>query len=530
LKNIRADETKFQAFLQPILTQQAGSSRYNDRNIRYQKSECFASIATHRVGLETPVNSLSRVALTLVVAGMIAAQVRSAEPPKPPETFDLAAIDSYVAGQVHDKGYVGLSLAIARDGQIVFAKGYGKSSLEPAADVGVDTSFAIGSITKQFTCACIFMLAEEGKLSVQDPVSKYYPGLARAADITLYDLMSHVSGYPDYYPLDFVDRRMLKPIELDKLIQDYAGAKLDFDPRTRWSYSNTGFIILGRVVEKVSGDTFGQFLERRIFKPLMMEHTYFEPGKSVQGLARGYTSFALGAPETAVPEAEGWIYSAGGIFASASDLARWDLALATGKVLKPDSYKFMTTARRLANGKSAGYGCGLVIAERDGEAILRHSGAVSGYLAYNAIVPRTKSAVVLLSNSELHGVDAIHETILGLVLKDQTEKEGPAVPKVKGLDAKAAALDFFHQLQAGKVDRTKLGEEFSVFLTDDRVKAASERFKPLGEPEKVEVRGTYERGGMEVARIRMTFKTTVLTGLLYRTPDGIIQQLLLNKE
>jgi D-alanyl-D-alanine carboxypeptidase len=478
------------------------------------------------------VTSLVRLALTLLSASLFLAIAPAADPSpsKLPESFDLAAIDTYVAAQVHDKGYVGLSVAILRDGQIVFAKGHGKSSLEPPADVAVDTPFAIGSITKQFTCASILLLAEEGKLSVQDPVSKYYPGLTRAADITLYDLMSHVSGYPDYYPLDFVDRRMLKPIELDKLIQDYAGAKLDFDPRTRWSYSNTGFIILGRVVEKVSGDTFGRFLERRIFKPLMMEHTYFEPGKSVQGLARGYTSFALGSPEVSVPEAGGWIYAAGGIFASASDLARWDLALVTGKVLKPDSYKLMTSARHLANGKSTGYGCGLVVGERDGETVLRHSGAVSGYLAYNAVVPRTKSAVVILANSELHGVDAIQDTILGLLLKDQTEKEGPAVPKVKGLDAKAAALDFFHQLQGGKVDRTKLGEEFSVFLTEERVKAASERFKPLGEPEKVEVRGTYERGGMEVARIRMTFKTTVLGGALYRTPDGIIQQLLLNKE
>src|SRR5262249_5207682 len=155
--------------------------------------------------------------------------------------------------------------------------------------------------------------------------------------------------------------------ECDKLIQEYAGAKLDFDPRTRWSYSNTGFIILGRVVEKVSGDTFGQFLERRIFKPLMMEHSYFEPGKSVQGLARGYTSLALGPQEPSVPEAGGWIYAAGGIYASASDLARWDIALAGGKILKPDSYRLMTTVRQLADGKLTDYGCGLAISRRDGE-------------------------------------------------------------------------------------------------------------------------------------------------------------------
>src|SRR5205823_4006884 len=148
----------------------------------------------------------------------------------PPKSFDLAAIDAYVAEQVKEKGYVGLSLAIVRDGKVVHAKGYGKSSLEPARDVTPETPFAIGSITKQFTCACIFLLAEEGKLSVKDPVAKYYPDLTRAKDITLYDLMTHVSGYPDYYPLDFVDRRMLKPIGRDALIKEYAGGKLDFEP------------------------------------------------------------------------------------------------------------------------------------------------------------------------------------------------------------------------------------------------------------------------------------------------------------
>ena len=127
----------------------------------------------------------------------------------------LPAIDAYVAAQVRDQGYPGLSLAILRDGKVVLAKGYGKRSIEDGAPVEPETMFAIGSVTKQFTCACILLLAEEGKLSVDDKVAKYYPGSDGAEDITLYDLMTHTSGYPDYYPLDFVDRRMVKPIAED---------------------------------------------------------------------------------------------------------------------------------------------------------------------------------------------------------------------------------------------------------------------------------------------------------------------------
>jgi CubicO group peptidase (beta-lactamase class C family) len=456
--------------------------------------------------------------------------IRADAPPEPPKTFDLTAIDTYIDGQVRAKGYIGLSLAVLRDGKLVFAKGYGRRSMELALAVETDTPFAIGSITKQFVCACVLLLADEGKLSASDPVAKYYPELTRAQDITLHDLMSHLSGYPDYYPLDFVDRRMMKPTDADVIIREYAGGKLDFEPGSRWSYSNTGFTILGRVVEKVSGKSLAAFLEQRIFKPLHMDHSFLTPKSETPGLARGYTAFALGLPEPAPVEQLGWLDAAGGIYASASDLAKWDLALLSGKVLKPQSYQLMTTSRRLKNGKSANYGCGLSIVQREGETILQHGGAVSGFLASNAMIPRTQSAVILLANSEDVSPSPLHSTVLGLLLKDQAAKEGPSIPKVNGPPAKDAALAFFHDMQSGAIDRSKLGEEFSYFLNEERVKAAAARYKPLGEPEKVEVAGTSERGGMEVASIRMAFKNAKLTGLLYRSPDGKIQQLLLHKE
>src|SRR5947208_3542690 len=182
--------------------------------------------------------------VVLAAALVVLAPARADPPAAPlPAVFDVPAVDAYVARQVREKGYVGLSLAVVRDGRLVLAKGYGAAALDGPA-VQTDTPFAIGSVTKQFTCACVFLLAEEGKLSVRDPVAKYYPDLTRAGDVTLYDLMSHASGYPDYYPLDFVDRRMHKPIAADDLIREYAGGKLDFAPGSRWSYSNTGYIIL----------------------------------------------------------------------------------------------------------------------------------------------------------------------------------------------------------------------------------------------------------------------------------------------
>src|SRR5262249_8578583 len=159
----------------------------------------------------------------------------------------------------------------------------------------------------------------------------------------------------------------------------------------RWSYSNTGYVLLGAVVEKVSRKPFGRFLTERILDPLGMKHSAFEPGPDRTERVRGYTAFALGPAEPAVPEARGWLHAAGGLWASAPDLARWDLALMDGKLLKPASYRLMTTPRRLTSGKTKDYGCGLNIVRLDGETVLTHGGAVSGFQAFNAMVPRTRS-------------------------------------------------------------------------------------------------------------------------------------------
>jgi CubicO group peptidase (beta-lactamase class C family) len=430
----------------------------------------------------------------------------------------VKAIDTYLAAQVGLAGRVGLSVAIVRDGQVVLEKGYGKRSLADGRPVDAGTLFAIGSVTKQFTCACVLLLAEDGKLSVHDPVAKYYPSLTRAKDITLLDLMNHVSGYPDYYPLDFVDRRMRQPIAEEELLRRYAGGKLDFEPGAKYSYSNTGYILLGRVVEKVSGLGFGEFLARRIFKPLGLAQTVYEPASGDPRLASGYSTFALSAPEPAEPEARGWIGAAGGIHSTPGDLARWDLALIGGKLLKPESLALMTTPRKLRDGKVSDYGCGLSLKNPGGRPYLSHNGAVSGFNASNVVIPSTRSAVILLANLD-GGLGALPGQVLSLLLKE------PAfLPGVAGPGAAETARALFVGLQSGKVDRKRLGEEFNLFLTDDRIAGAGGRLKRYGAPVRADVVSLHERGGMEVSTTRLTFRTGALRTLMYRQPDGRVEQ------
>jgi D-alanyl-D-alanine carboxypeptidase len=448
--------------------------------------------------------------------------VRAPSAPPVLPKLDLAGIDAYFAEQMKKRAVVGASLAIVQGGEIVLERAYGKASTKTGAPVDADTAFAIGSISKQFVCVAALMLEEDGKLALDDRVGKYFPELTRANDITLDDLGSHLSGYPDFYPLDFLDRRMKEPIAPDELLRRYAQVPLEFEPRTRWSYSNTAFIVLGRVIEKVAGMPLRDFLRARVFEKLGMAHTSFDPPLDAPGLAAGHISVALGDPEPAQREAEGWIHAAGGVYSTARDMMKWNLALVDGQLLAPESMTKLTTPRTLADGRSTDYGCGIGVRHNGGDLVLSHSGAVSGFAAYDAVVPRTRSAVVLLVNTEGGSPGEVHSQILGQVVGPLTH-----VPEVQGPPAKDVALAILKQLQKGALDRSKLGEELGVFYDDARVKAIAPRLRALGDPKRVTAGDPRGRGGMEVTTVTFEFRDRSVKALLYRSPDGVVQEFLL---
>jgi D-alanyl-D-alanine carboxypeptidase len=460
---------------------------------------------------------------TSSVVGQLAVPAPSAAPPA---TFDVAAIDKYIARQMSRQGFIGLSVAIVKDGAIVLDKGYGRSQIEPDAPMRSDTALSIGSISKQFISTLILLLANEKKLSLDDRVAKYYPALTRANDITLYDLMTHVSGYRDYFPLDFIDQEMKQPAIQDDVIARYGKRPLDFEPRTRFSYSSTGYKILARVIEKVTGKPLGTVLSERILRPVGMSHSSYMPTADAPGVARGYTSFALGPPEPAEFEGKDWGFGAGGIFAPAGDIARWDIALMSGKVLGPEDYKTLTTARRLADGRVTTYGCGIgTTVTKSGERLLRHSGQSPGFVAYSVLLPRTRSAVVALSNRD----DAPPWDLVNDLVALISEEHRAVPPKIAGPSAREVAKHIFAQLQSGHVDRDGLGDDFNTFLADAKLRAASERLRALGEPSAVDVEDTQERGGMEETTVRFTFPTRAVEATMFRSVDGKVQQFLIEK-
>lgn len=455
----------------------------------------------------------SAAVVAALVPHAVRAQVRAEE------------LDSIIRKAVVDKQLVGVSVGVMQNGKVILAKGYGVRDIASRTPVTPTTMFAIGSVTKQFTCSAMLMLAEQNKLSLKDPVSKYFPNLTRAKDITLIDLGGHLSGYRDYYPLDFVDREMQKPQSAEAIITEYATRPLDFEPRSRYSYSNTGFLILGRVIERVSGQPFGSVLTTRIFHPLNLSHTAFEP-KTQPGadMARGYTSFALAAPIPADPEAEGWAGAAGAIWSTPTDLLTWDLSLLDRKLISDSSFRVLTTPQRLTDGRSSGYGCGEGVNDRGLGVVLSHGGAVSGFVAQNTVIPSTRSAVVVLSNSDFSPIGALNQELIAKVLP-----KSPDVPTVKGLSALDAAKKFLTELERGQVDRASLGEDFSVFLTPAKIDAGRRALNAMGAISNVRIAGVGERGGMEVATVLFDVGKTASRGLLYRTPDGKVQEFLFSR-
>jgi CubicO group peptidase (beta-lactamase class C family) len=310
---------------------------------------------------------------------------------------------------------------------------------------------------------------------------------------------------------------MTSPIAPDALIARYAGMPLDFPPRTRWSYSNTGYVILARIVERVAEVPYARFVEERLLRRAgLTRATLARPADA----ATGHEAFLLGPPEPALVEADGWLFGAGDVWASARELAQWSVSLGADVAVPAQAREAMSRPRTLADGRVSAYGCGLIPRQIAGETVLGHSGWVGGFVAYQAFVPRTRTAVVLLVNDQHVDVGDLHERVLRLALDDPR-----AIPSLP-VPAAQAARDLLLQLQQGRLDRGTLGDDARAYFDDRRVATAAAQLRGLPAP-RVSLVARAERGGLEVARLAIQLGDRVVSGVMFRSPDGKIRQLLL---
>jgi D-alanyl-D-alanine carboxypeptidase len=340
----------------------------------------------------------SRVALgAVIVCGVISAASTFGQTDRS-KLFEKE--DAYIHSETATHFFRGAVL-VGIDGRIVFEKAYGLGDEEWGAANTVHTRFRIASLGKQFTAACILLLQERGRLNVHDPISRYLSGLpASWQTVTVHQLLTHTSGIPNYTSspqITRINRTGATPQQMTALV---AEKPLDFRPDTKWSYSNTGYILLGMIIEKVSGQPYADFLKTNILDPLAMENSGYDNARDiVKERASGYDM--LGGHianadflDMSVP------FSAGGIYSTVEDMYRWSEALAeNGKLLSADSLKQMFTEYPEATHEGQHYGYGVVISRlKFGKLLYYHGGGIEGFSSSIQRYPNDRVSIVILSN------------------------------------------------------------------------------------------------------------------------------------
>ena len=305
---------------------------------------------------------------------------------------NLARMEQVIQSFVAGKQFMGAVL-VARVNDVLINKGYGFANLEWNIPDSPKTKFRLGSITKQFTAASILLLEERGKLSTNDTVKKYMPDAPAAWDnITIFNLLTHTSGIPSF--TGFPDYAKLEPFSAspEELVTRFRDKPLDFQPGEKWSYSNSGYVLLGYLIEKISGESYARFVQDNIFTPLGMADSGYDSNSAlIQNRASGYTPGQNGIVNA------GYInmtipLSAGGLYSTTEDLLRWEQGLFGGKLLSPASLKKMTTPFK------KDYGFGLSIRTVNGQEQIEHNGGIEGFNTVLAYYPTDKLTVVVLAN------------------------------------------------------------------------------------------------------------------------------------
>jgi CubicO group peptidase (beta-lactamase class C family) len=426
-------------------------------------------------------------------------------------------IDNIAQDVLKTTGVPSASLAVVKDGKVAYVQSYGDARLDPLARANPQMRYSIGSISKQFTAAAILMLAEEGKLSLDDPVSKYVPGLTRGGEVTVRELLSHTSGYQDFWPQDYVPPLMLQPITADGIMDRWARKPLDFDPGTEWQYSNTNYVIAGVIVEKVSGMPLLQFLSKRVFSPLGMESVAdTNENKLPPTDPTGYFRYAIGPLRPAPKEGKGWMFAAGELAMTAEDLARWDISIIQETVLKPASYREMETEVLLKNGVGTEYGLGVEVKNINGHRVLQHGGEVSGFTAENIVMPDDKSAVVVLTNQD--AAEAASE-IGSQVRMAMLQAANPQDPRQDAL-----VRTVYDGLQQGKIDRARFTDNANAYFTDQALKDYASGLGRLGPPQSFVQTRVSARGGMTERVYEVRYRGKNLVIIIYEMPDGKFEQ------
>ncbi len=412
------------------------------------------------------------LAAALLPAGTRAQQtVPPTPPPAPPSAppfteAQAREIDAAARAEIHSGSTPGLAIGVVEDGLLVYARGFGYGDVERKRDISPSTQFYAGSIGKQFTAACVLLLAQQNKLSLDDKVTKYVPELAIAKDVTIRELLEQTSGLPSPRDSDGVSRDLTRPVKVDDLIEAASKMPVQFSPGTAFADNNFNYLLAGVIVQRVSGLPLSIFYSTQIFQPLIMTSSFLAGDEGISpSHALGYTRRSGKFVRVRAWDPS-WLFGSSDLVTTVQDLAKWDVGLPL--LLDVDSVRDMWTANGLPG--QVQYGMGWVVDQRGGQRFVWQNGELAGYHAMNTVLPDEHLAVIVLANADsLHGETTVQPERLASRILDII---APLPPAHFANVITSRATEWLGRLARVDVDRTQLTPAFSKYLSDQVVQRA----------------------------------------------------------
>ena len=404
-----------------------------------------------------------------------------------------ARIDSGIRDILAAEGAPSASVALVLQGRRIYAKAVGGASLSPRRAASTKTRYQLASASKSITAQTLLLLAADGRLSLDAPVARWLPQVTGSEQLTVRQLLEHVSGLPNHYPQTYPAGPRTQATNPDRIIAEWGRRPLMFPPGSQFRYSNLNYVVAGRIAELAAGEPLFALQQRRIFKPLGMDDVIDldRVTQTTPEVATGYVRVGLAPLETAPVEGPGWSFGAGQVVATASDLARWDMGLLSSALLPHKSTQEETTAPTLPNHDPSPYALGVFVSNKSGRLVWSHVGQELGFLAANTIYPNDRLAVVVLTNTSATQTFAHITDRISYLLLAPT----PA-------DARARSL--FQALQSGRIDGQTLTPGFLAYLRSKWLNLYRTSLGPLGGLTSLVLRSEQSADGVTTRRYEAT--------------------------
>ncbi len=464
----------------------------------------------------------SLLALTAGVASIAAAG--SVREPLNGSPALFARLDAAGAAAASESA-PGVGLAVVSGGRLAYARAFGFADAAHTVRATASTSYVVGSVTKMFTAVSVLQLAERGRLSLDDPIARFVPAFASKPRITLRDLLAHRAGIPDYLPRAVAEHATGRHVEPEELVARIARQPLDFAPGADWNYSNAGYVLLGRAVERASGTSLAEYEARNIFAPAGMTRTAV--GRTPPGTVLAQASAGAESGLAAVPANDlSWYYACGDLVSTATDLARFDIALMDGRLLSARSLAGMTrplTAHTLA--PRIGDGLGVFVQAFGDRTLVGHHGGEPGYTSDDEMILPDRFALVVLGNATF-STAPLADAVLQAYYPHQVETAQAAPRAAYDPDpALTARLSrFAAELIAGRLDTSAIAPDLARTLGPGTVAGFPAQFAPFGSFEHLSYVSKAYDGKAKVYTYVATFAAKTLTVVARIDGTGRITQ------